>query len=409
MEHNFLKQPIILPCGASLRNRIVKAAMTERIANRKLEPTRDHEVLYTKWAESDAGLLITGNVMIDKVHLESCGNVYFGDLELAEKLKPWVKAGTSKGNHIWPQISHAGRQTTVLNSFRPKAPSAVKLKKLGLFMKPKAMTEEDIQEVIFNFVKAATLTKKAGFTGLQIHSAHGYLLNQFLSPITNKRNDQWGGSLENRSRLLLTIVREVRNVVGPKFPISVKINSSDFQRGGFSEDDAFELVKELDLAGIDLLEISGGTYEKIAFLMMNDENNAIRESTRKREAYFIDFAKKIRSVTKVPLMVTGGFRSFEFCNEVLEKNELDLIGIARPFITNVDDIKGFINGKVKSLDNIIVRSGIKKLDDLAEAGFHGLQIVRLSKEKKFKPDIGALNAARFFLWHEIKKGIMKKF
>jgi 2,4-dienoyl-CoA reductase-like NADH-dependent reductase (Old Yellow Enzyme family) len=404
---NHLNTKLQLPCGAILNNRLVKSAMTERISNRKFEPTADHERLYEQWSDTGAGLLITGNVVIDRTHIESAGNVSFDDERLLPKLKKWADAGKKNGNHIWVQISHAGRQTNKFNTLRPLAPSEVQLKKLGLFGKPRAMTEEEIQQVIDGFVKAALIAQKAGFTGVQIHSAHGYLLSQFLSPLTNIRTDQWGGSIENRSRLLRTIVNKTREAVGPQFPISVKLNSSDFQRGGLTEAESLEVVNMLDDANIDLLEISGGTYEKLAFFLLNEDR--AKKSTKEREAYFIDFARKVRAISNLPLLITGGFRSFDFCNEVLENGELDLVGMARPFITNIEDIKGFLEAKVPVLDNLVLRTGMKKLEDAAEGGFYARQLIRISKGKKIKPNMSPFVCSNFFLLYELKMSLMKKF
>jgi 2,4-dienoyl-CoA reductase-like NADH-dependent reductase (Old Yellow Enzyme family) len=406
---NKLNTEIKLPCGTVLKNRLVKSAMTERISNCSLEPTKGHEILYQEWANSGAGLLITGNVFADRKHLESSGNVCFDNEEMLPKLKRWAASGKGKGAHIWTQLSHAGRQTNRFVNSHPLSPSAVQLKKTGLFASPKAMTEEDIQHVIKGFVKMAKLSKEAGFTGVQIHSAHGYLLSQFLSPITNKREDQWGGDIENRSRLLKRIVAEIRKELGPEFPISVKLNSSDFQRGGFTEEESLEVIKMLEKEGIDLLEISGGTYEKVVFFLLNEEHKNIKESTLKREAYFIDFAKKVREISSIPLLITGGFRSFDFCNEVLENGELDLIGMARPFISNVDEIPAFLKGEVKSLDNIIVRTGIKRFEDAAEGGYYARQIIRLSKGKPFKQNLSPLFSAIFLVYYEFFLAMRNKF
>ena len=406
MGTNLINTELQLPCGVRLKNRLVKAAMTERISDGNSEPTVGHERLYADWAKTGAGLLITGNIMIDKIHLESAGNVCIESEKIIPKLKSWSNAGKKNGNHIWVQLSHAGRQSNRFNAPRPLAPSEVQLKKNGLFGKPKAMSEKEIQNTIDGFIKAAKLSKKGGFTGVQIHAAHGYLINQFLSPHTNRRNDIWGGNAENRSRFLLTIVREVRKVVGPKFPVSVKLNSSDFQRGRFTEEDSLAVIKMLDIEKIDLLEISGGTYEKAAFLLMNDEK--VKESTRSREAFFIDFAKKVKSVSEVPLMVTGGFRSFDFCNEVLTDGELDLVGMARPFITNRDKISKFIHGEIPTLDNLVLRTGFKRLEDAAEAGFHARQIIRYSKGKELNPNMSAFWSANFVYLYELRKTLIKK-
>ncbi len=397
-----------LPCGAILKNRLVKAAMTERISNRKYEPVKGHERLYEDWSNTGAGLLITGNVVIDRKHLESAGNVCFDDDKMLPKLKSWAQAGKKNGNHIWVQISHSGRQTNRFATARPLAPSEIQLNKMGLFGKPKAMTEEDIQEVIKGFVKAARLAKEAGFTGIQIHSAHGYLLSQFLSPLTNIRTDKWGGSIENRSRLLLTIVREVRKEVGADFPIAVKLNSADFQKGGFTEEESLDVVKMLDSAKIDVLEISGGTYEKLAFFLMNEEGVVLKESTKRREAYFIDFAKKVRAISTLPLMITGGFRSYDFCNEVLENGEVDLIGMGRPFITNREDIPKFLKGEITNLKNLVLRTGIKQFEDSAEGGFYARQLIRFSKGKQLKVNMSPLWCSMFLVIYEFKKAMAKK-
>lgn len=409
MNKNLISSELTLPCGAILKNRLVKSAMTERISNTNLEPTKDLEKLYEDWSKTGAGLLVTGNVMIDRKHLESAGNVCFDDDKMLPKLKSWATSGKKNGNHIWVQISHSGRQTNKFTNGRPLSPSEVQLKKIGLFGKPKAMSEEDIQNVITGFVKAARLAKEASFTGLQIHSAHGYLLSQFLSPNTNERTDQWGGSIENRSRLLISIIREIREVVGSNFPISVKLNSSDFQRGGFTEEESLEVVKMLDNEKIDLLEISGGTYEKVAFFLMNEDQGEVKESTKKREAYFIDFAKKVRSISKIPLLITGGFRSYDFCNEVLENGELDLVGMGRPFITNREDIPGFIAGDIPNLVNIVLRTGIKQFEDAAEGGFYARQIIRFSKGKNLKLSMSPLWSSMFLVLYEFKKSISNKF
>lgn len=409
MEKNVLNTALTLPCGVTLKNRLVKSAMTERISNKKFEPTVGHERLYRDWANTHAGLLITGNVMIDRKHLESAGNVCFDNEDVLPKLASWADAGKKNGNHIWVQISHAGRQTNKFSSGRPLAPSEVQLKKIGLFGKPKAMSEQDIQDVITGFARAAKIAKEAGFTGVQVHAAHGYLLSQFLSPITNKRTDQWGGPIENRSRLLMTIVHEIRKLVGRDFPLAVKLNSSDFQRGGFTEQESLEVVKMLDKEKIDLLEISGGTYEKVAFFILNEDRYGQKESTRKREAYFIDFARKVRSISTIPLLITGGFRSYDFCNQVLQNGELDLIGMARPFITNREDIPRFLNGEIQTLKNLVLRTGIKQFEDAAEAGFYALQLIRFAKGKKFKDDISPLWCSNFLVLYELKKALARRF
>lgn len=334
--------------------------------------------------------------------------MYVGEESILPKMRLWAEAAKTEDNHVWVQISHSGRQTSRFNKLHPLAPSEVQLHQLGLFGKPKAMTEKDIQLVVNGFVKAAELCKKAGFTGIQIHSAHGYLLSQFLSPRTNLRTDQWGGSLENRSRLLMAIIDETRRVVGADFPISVKLNSSDFQRGGFTEEESLQVIQMLE-GKIDLLEISGGTYENLVFLTRNEGQGNIKESTRKREAYFMAFSKKVRAISSLPLLITGGFRSFDFCNQVLENQELDLIGMARPFITNMDDIPAFLDQKVDQLDNLVIRTGFKAFDSSAEGGFYARQLVRLAKGLEVERSMIPMLASVFLVYHEFVQAFRNRF
>lgn len=404
-----LNTPFQLPCGVTLPNRLVKAAMTERLTRADGLPHQQHFHLYEQWAATNAGLLITGNVMTEPQHMESCGNVVIADRTGLPKLQKWAEIAKNHGNHVWVQISHSGRQTSRFINRRPKAPSQVQLKRLGLFGKPQALQETEIYAIIEGFARTAAIVKEAGFTGVQIHAAHGYLLSQFLSPRTNRRTDQWGGSLENRSRLLRNIILQVREAVGAGFPISVKLNSADFQRGGFSEEESIEVVRMLDTLGVDLLEISGGTYENVAFFLLNEKKQPAKESTQQREAYFMDFARQVREVSQLPLMVTGGFRTYDFCEEVLQKGELDLIGMARPFITNLDEMAGFLTGAVNELYNQPIRTGIQLLEDAAEGGYYARQIVRIAKGQAVKLKHNALLSALYLVKHEFTKAAGKGF
>lgn len=333
-----LADPIKLPCGAVLKNRIAKAAMTEGLADALNRATGRHVTLYRRWAEGGAGLLITGNVMVDRRYLERPGNVAIDGPQTDEAragLAVWADAATGAGAAIWMQISHAGRQSPKSVATEPVGPSAVAVRLPGgHFGAPRALTEPEIENVIARFAHAALTAKAAGFTGVQVHAAHGYLISEFLNPLVNRRGDQWGGPLENRARLLMRVVGAVRAKVGSGFPVSVKLNSSDFQKGGFSFEECLEVIEWLNGAGIDLLEISGGNYEQPS--MMGIEGiepafeEAVRESTRVREAYFIQYSEKAARVARMPLMVTGGFRSRAAMDEALASGAADVIGIARP-------------------------------------------------------------------------------
>ena len=339
-----IETSLTLPCGAQIPNRLCKAAMTEGLAGPQGEPTEALERLYGIWSDGGAGLLLSGNVQIDGDHLERPGNVII-DGEPSEAMQRalgrWAGAGTRSGNHFWAQISHAGRQCQKIVNPQPKAPSAVKLGLPGgQFGEPQPMTEEDIEAVITGFARCAKVVIDAGFTGVQLHAAHGYLLSQFLSPRSNQRQDQWGGSLENRARLLLASVARVRAAVGPNVPISVKLNSADFQRGGFDFDESLQVAKWLEKASVDLIEISGGTYEQPRLLNLDGmepvEEQSVAASTRAREAYFVDFAEAMHKEVSIPLMVTGGLRRLDAMKLALESGAADMIGIGRPMCVMTD-------------------------------------------------------------------------
>ena len=347
-----LSDTLTLPCGAILPNRIAKAAMTEGMATPDGLPTPELERLYGLWSDGGAGMLLSGNIQIDRDHLERPGNVVIdreADDAMRAALKSWAQAATRNGNHFWAQISHAGRQTQSNVNAHPKAPSAVKLGLPGgQFGEPVALTIEEIEDLVDRFALAAKTCQAAGFTGVQIHAAHGYLLSSFLSPRSNLRKDDYGGSLENRARFLLSVVAKTRAAVGPDFPISVKLNSADFQKGGFNFEDSLQVVQWLEKASIDLVEISGGTYEQPA-LMGSDgieekEEQNLAPSTKAREAYFVDFAKAMQDAVQVPLMVTGGFRTRAAMESALASGAADLVGLGRPMCVMTDAPKQLLEG-----------------------------------------------------------------
>ena len=345
-------QSLELPCGAVLPNRLSKAAMTEGLATADGLPTAELARLYGLWSDGGAGMLLSGNIIVDKDHLERPGNVVIDrppSEEMQGALKRWADAATRNGNHFWAQISHAGRQTQKLVNPNPKAPSAVKLGLPGgQFGEPVVLTSVEIEEIIVRFGICAAAVKKAGFTGVQIHAAHGYLLSQFLSPRSNLRTDEYGGDLANRARVLLAVVASVRAAVGPDFPVAVKLNSADFQKGGFAFEESLQVAQWLQEASIDLIEISGGTYEQPKLLglsgMEEEEKQNVAESTLMREAYFVDFAVAMGEKVNVPLMVTGGFRQRAAMVQALQSGSADVIGLGRPMCVMTDAPNQLING-----------------------------------------------------------------
>jgi len=314
-----------LPNGQVLSNRIAKAAMEENMADGNQAPSRELKQLYKAWAQGEPGLLITGNVMVDRRAMTGPGGVALEDEQHLASFREGADVARDNGVHFWVQLSHPGRQTPANLRQQAIAPSAVALDLGGfskMFATPKAMTEDDIQDVIQRFATSARLAEQAGFTGVQIHGAHGYLLSQFLSPLSNQRTDRWGGSLENRARLLLEVIRAVRANVSPSFCVAVKLNSADFQRGGFAEADARAVVEMLNPLPIDLLELSGGSYEAPAM-----QGEARDGRTLAREAYFLEFASQLATIAKMPVMVTGGIRRLPIVQQVLDSG-VAMAGIA---------------------------------------------------------------------------------
>ncbi len=353
MTESPLARPFPLPCGATLPNRLAKAAMTEGLADPMGRPTPELERLYGIWSDGGAGLLLSGNIQIDADHLERPGNVIIDrepDEAMRAALQRWTKAATRNGNHFWAQLAHAGRQTMASVNPHPKAPSVVKLGLPGgQFGKPVALDAAEIPALVGRFAMAARVCKETGFTGVEIHAAHGYLISQFLSPRSNQRNDQWGGSLESRARFLLDVVSATRRVVGKEFPLAVKLNSADFQKGGFAFEDSLKVAHWLQQAGVDLIEISGGTYEQPKLLGIEgmeapEAQKNVAVSTLAREAYFVDFAKAMKQAIAVPFMVTGGFRSRAAMEQAVETGACDVIGLGRPLCVMPDGPRALIAG-----------------------------------------------------------------
>lgn len=353
-----LTDPLPLPCGAVLPNRIAKAAMTEGVGDALNRATDRHRVLYERWAKSGPGLQITGNVQIDRRSLERAGNVAIDGPQTPEAmaaLKTFATAAKSGGGHAWVQINHPGRQTPKAVNPNPPAPSAISLSLPGgNFGPPRALTEAEILDFIGRFAHAAAVSREAGFTGVQIHAAHGYLLSQFLSPKANIRSDAWGGSLENRARFLMEAVRATRKAVGADFPVSVKLNSADFQKGGFAFEDSLQVARWLTQEKVDLLEISGGTYEQpkmagLEGLLEPVFESGVRESTKARESYFARYADEMAKAAGMPLMVTGGFRTRAGMEAALNDGSTQAIGIGRPMCGAPDCVRALLDGKADEL------------------------------------------------------------
>ncbi|MCY6411068.1 NADH:flavin oxidoreductase/NADH oxidase family protein [Acinetobacter sp. VNH17] len=381
-----LQQPLKLPCGITIPNRIAKSAMSEQLADRHGSPTIALQKLYAAWARGGTGLLITGNVMVDYRAFVEPRNVVLEDEQFLQANAEWAQAARSNGGKIIMQINHPGRVAVLPLLKKPIAPSAVglDLPLMSVIRMPRAMSEYEILEQVQRFANTAGLAVKAGFDGVQIHAAHGYLLSQFLSPLSNIRTDQWGGNPENRQRFLIETVRAVRQAIGNNKILSVKLNSADFQKGGLSQEESLQVALALEAESIDLLEISGGNYESPAQLGYAPERQT------QRDAYFVDYATALRKMSKLPLMLTGGLRHVDFMNRIVADGTVDLIGLARPFALQPDLAKQLLAGKsVQEPVNIPV-VGYKPIDAYLQLAWHAAQFRRIGHGQQPKPIKGLI-------------------
>lgn len=358
-QHPALFQPLTLPCGAVIPNRLAKSALSENLAEKGGYPGDNLLNLYKNWGQGGAGMLISGNVMVDHKALGEKHNVVVEDERHLSALQQWATATQAHGTAFWMQINHPGRQAIKLINKEVVAPSAIPIKGKMLFATPRPLTENEIWDIIDRFGNTALVAKKAGFAGVQIHGAHGYLVSQFLSPLANQRTDHWGGSLENRTRFVLEVYKNIRSKVGDAFPVGIKINSADFQRGGFTEEESMEVIDILSSEKMDLIEISGGTYEKAAMM-----GYAQKESTLQREAYFTEYIIKARKRISSPLMLTGGFRTAAAMETAIANGEVDIIGLGRPFCLYPHLANEIANGVRTQCPVAPVKTGMSQIDNM---------------------------------------------
>ena len=386
------------------KNKMIKGAMSEALANHAGQPNHLHLGLYEAWAKGGLGCAITGNVMVDFRAKNEPGVVVIETERDLELLKQWAAIGKKHGMVQLVQLSHPGRQCPKGLNKETVAPSAVPFSPaLAMsFGTPRALREDEILDIIQRFATSAAICEKAGFEGVQLHGAHGYLISQFLSPLTNKRQDQWGGSAENRMRFLLEIYKAVRAATSEQFIISVKLNSADFQRGGISEEDVIATFKAIDAAGIDLIEISGGSYEAPAMAGVKQEKR--KASTIAREAYFLDFAEKIRKQVQCKLMVTGGFRTAVGMNAALESGACDFIGMARPFAVEPDVTNRLIAGQDVRYAVDKIKTGISMIDKMAimEVIWYAAQFKDIAEGKQPNPKLSPLKVFFNYLKGNVK-------
>ena len=385
--------PFTFPNGKTAKNRIFKSAMEEQLAQHD-QPSEKLIRLYDTWAKGGAGVLVTGNVMVAESGKGSIKDVVISDDRSLEMLKKWAKAGMQNDTLLIMQINHAGKQAPAVVNKTPLAPSAVPLVGMdGFINPPRELSANEINRLIQLFVQTSEIAEQAGFSGVQIHAAHGYLISQFLSPHHNRRQDQWGGSLENRMRFLLETYTAIRAAVGKDFLVGIKLNSADFQKGGFDESESVRVVQKLSEMGIDFIEVSGGNYESPQML-------AAKDSTRKREAFFIDYAEKARAVSQAPLIITGGFRSQSAMEDALSSGHLDLV----PDLANKMQ-----NGTYQTVQTDRIKTGVafvdKKAGAMLEMNWYMTQMDLIGQGKQPDSKLSAWKVLLKTLWENGKAGL----
>ncbi|WP_137820571.1 NADH:flavin oxidoreductase/NADH oxidase family protein [Pseudomonas sp. 2FG] len=389
MTGSRLFEPLRLPSGAVIPNRIAKAAMEENLADDDHAPGEALVRLYRRWAEGGAGLIITGNVMVDRHALTGPAGVVLESDQNLDRFRQWADACRSRGAQAWMQINHPGRQVLAALGQPARGPSAVAVDIPGLskaFAPPRALSEVEIEALIERYAHTAALAERAGFTGVQVHAAHGYLFSQFLSPLTNRRSDRWGGSLENRVQILLRTLDTIRQRVAPTFCVAVKLNSADFQRGGFDAEDAVRVVEMLNAKAVDLVELSGGSYESPAM------QGRTRDGSRlAREAYFLEFAERVGGVARMPLMVTGGVRRKQVAERVVS-GSVSMVGLATALAIEPALPSQWREGKGGEVEPIVVPWKNKALASLALASVVKKQLGLLSQGKRTRPRTSPLMA-----------------
>lgn len=369
-------------------NRFFKSAMSEVLAvHGEFLPTAAHIRVYERWAAGGTGILVTGNVMIDRRALGEPGNVVLENGTPLDRFVEWTRAvhAANPETRFWMQLNHPGKQSPKFLTSEPVAPSAIPLG-AGFettFAPPRALDETGINAIIQRFATSAALAQRAGFDGVQIHGAHGYLVSQFLSPHHNRRDDQWGGSTANRRRFAIEVFRAIRQRVGTDFAVSIKMNSADFQKGGFEGEEASDLIAALSDEGIDHIEISGGNYESPAM-------TGVKQSVV-REAYFLDFAARARKRTSVALTVTGGFRSVSGMEAALASGATDFVGIARALTLDPELPRHAATDPDYSCDVGRPGTGIRALDRMfmIAISYYEMQIRRMGYGRNPDPNMSA--------------------
>ncbi len=326
-----------------LRNRFVRSATAEAMATEDGRPTRQLQDLYRALAGGQVGLIITSGAMIEpwpnapaSIGVRSPLSIY--DDSFIDDWTQVIDAVHGAGAKIAMQFGHLGRQDIpLLRGSDPLAPSPVPIKSTGII--PQEISVAQIADVVEKFALACRRIQVAGFDAAQFHGAHGNIMTNFMSPFTNRRNDSYGGCPENRARLLLEVVLRSRELVGPDYPIIIKLSFSDFVDGGLTPEDAVTIAAMLAEAGVSAIEVSGGTLSETPERI--SEKNIKSED---QEAYFLPFAKALKSRVNIPIILVGGLRSPGLMEKILKEGSADFFALSRPLIREADLIKRWSGG-----------------------------------------------------------------
>lgn len=377
-EVHRIARPLSLPCGATFKNRIAKSAMSDSLGDGEGNPTEEQPRLYERWAEGGASLIVMGEVQGDPCFPESPGNLVLLPESNRESFKNLTACGTSGENHLWAQLGHAGALSHAPVSL-PKGPSRLCLDSLECA----ALTKAEIANLPSQYAKTASLAKSMGYTGVQIHAGHGFLLSQFLSPLFNRREDEYGGVVSARCRVILDIICEVRAAVGPSFPIGIRINSTDQLAGGLTELEALEALRLLDKTSIDLIDISGGTY----FPGVRPEKNNTHG-----EPYFLEFARHARKVTDVPLMLTGGIKTKAQAARAVNSGIVDMVGLARALVIE----PGLPNRWLANEDHDVGFPRFKAAPPGGITAWYTMRLTALALDREDEDELDVFTALRLY-------------